>query len=195
MPAIARDLSGIRSGHITFISKLADGSAGKPAMWRVLCDCGREREVYGAWFINGSKTCGHKDCVYHKSIRPQKEWHTELIISDTSITTVHTRYRNGAKSRGYIFELTRKDVTNLITANCHYCGAKPGIKKRNKVTYFANGIDRMDNDTGYTKDNTVTCCSTCNTMKLTLGYNEFIQHIGRIYELHKQKIQQANAIT
>jgi len=40
---------------------------------------------------------------------------------------------------------------------------------------FRNGIDRYDNDKGYFHRNVLTSCSTCNRMKGTMSFSEFIE--------------------
>jgi hypothetical protein len=49
---------------------------------------------------------------------------------------------------------------------CYYCKSQ----KENEV----NGIDRVDNSKGYTKDNCVSCCQFCNRMKLIYHPDFFI---------------------
>lgn len=44
-----------------------------------------------------------------------------------------------------------------------------------------NGIDRLNNDEGYTVENTVTCCSVCNRAKHTMGFEAFRAWIARVY--------------
>ena len=48
--------------------------------------------------------------------------------------------------------------------------------------YIYNGVDRKDNNLGYTIDNCVPCCHRCNSMKSNLSYQNFIQHISNIYK-------------
>lgn len=79
-------------------------------------------------------------------------------------------YKTGAKKRNLAFKLTLEDFEKMWDNNCHYCGDKiDGI-----------GIDRVDNNTGYIKSNTVPCCSVCNLMKLTLRPNDFINQCVKI---------------
>ena len=43
------------------------------------------------------------------------------------------------------------------------------------------GIDRKDNNKGYTNDNCVPCCGFCNKMKMDHSIDEFYSQIIRIY--------------
>ena len=45
-----------------------------------------------------------------------------------------------------------------------------------------NGIDRIDNNIGYTNENSVPCCKTCNFAKNILSESQFYLWIKKIYE-------------
>jgi hypothetical protein len=73
-------------------------------------------------------------------------------------------YKRGAERRGYTFNITQEEFIEFWNKPCHYCNESiKGI-----------GIDRKDNNVGYTTDNTVSCCSTCNFMKGKLTYQSFV---------------------
>lgn len=59
----------------------------------------------------------------------------------------------------------------LASINCSYCGE-----------YTNKGIDRVENDKGYTKQNSAPCCKICNYMKRTMTKEEFLEHIEKIYK-------------
>lgn len=56
------------------------------------------------------------------------------------------------------------------------------LKRLSETVVKINGIDRIDSEVGYTKENTVPCCKYCNTAKNTMSYNEFIEWIKRVYK-------------
>ena len=94
-------------------------------------------------------------------------------------------YAQGAKARGLTFALARVDFEELVFMLCHYCGAGPSNfmrKSRNGTVYeFSyNGLDRVDPSLGYSRDNVVTCCGTCNKLKSDLTYEAFVGQITRI---------------
>ena len=71
--------------------------------------------------------------------------------------------------------------------NCHYCGVEPEkisqSSNKNKPyngDYIYNGIDRIDNNKGYTMDNVVPCCEICNNAKKNLSKVKFISWLDRI---------------
>lgn len=45
-----------------------------------------------------------------------------------------------------------------------------------------NGIDRVDNNKGYTLNNCVPCCKTCNQAKHRLSQEYFIEWVEKIYK-------------
>lgn len=80
-------------------------------------------------------------------------------------------YKDNAKCRGILFNLTKDDFVTLIQSNCYYCGTKPKS---------VNGIDRVDNNRGYEKDNCVSCCHKCNRAKLNKSLEDFINWAIRL---------------
>lgn len=67
--------------------------------------------------------------------------------------------KQDAKSRNLEFTLTLDEYSKLIELSCYYCDGYFG-----KVTK-GTGLDRIDSNLGYTIDNVVSCCATCNHLK------------------------------
>ncbi len=92
---------------------------------------------------------------------------------------VWNSYIKGAKQRKLDFTLSKVLFNELLIKPCFYCG------------YYnlqeINGIDRIDNNKGYTDNNVVTCCSTCNIAKGTNHPQEFIDKMFAIYEYKLKK--------
>ena len=44
-----------------------------------------------------------------------------------------------------------------------------------------NGIDRIDSSQGYTNENSVPCCTFCNFAKHTMGKDDFLAWVKRVY--------------
>lgn len=85
-----------------------------------------------------------------------------------------TVYRNVAKRRGLDFLITLEQFLSLLQSHCHYCGTSEKV-----------GIDRKENDKGYTTENSLPCCEICNRMKLTQSYGEFLKRCRDIVKLHQ----------
>jgi hypothetical protein len=95
---------------------------------------------------------------------------------DKSDRGIFVRYSNENKrrtrlKRGLVFELTFEQVKEIINKPCTYCG------KEN-----CRGIDRIDSNIGYTIENSVPCCFTCNGMKRAMGVEDFKEHIQKIHK-------------
>jgi hypothetical protein len=103
---------------------------------------------------------------------------------EASLRELYRDYRDGAKKRALVFELTIDDFRKLTSSDCVYCGAKPNklarARKGTRVHYVYNGVDRRENQSGYSKENCSPCCSTCNHMKCQMSISDFLAHIRRI---------------
>ena len=57
------------------------------------------------------------------------------------------------KKRNYCFELSHEEFNLIISRNCYYCGRIPEQLAYNKTKtdcVIYNGIDRVENEKGYT---------------------------------------------
>lgn len=81
-------------------------------------------------------------------------------------------YENCAKYRNIPFEINSNEFELVIKNNCYLCGFSP-------KAFNSNGIDRINNDEGYTINNISACCSECNYMKKNYSleniYNQFLK--------------------
>jgi hypothetical protein len=75
----------------------------------------------------------------------------------------------------------------LTQQDCFYCGQPPrnGAGREKTRSRFAEpfiygGIDRQDNQIGYTPENSVPCCQRCNEWKRTMNVTEFQDHAKKI---------------
>ena len=84
-----------------------------------------------------------------------------------------------------LFELTPKQVKNLTSQNCYYCGIPPQKtiqnRKCSRGQYTYNGIDRIDNSLGYLENNVVTACWECNIGKSTQTLKGFLNWVFHIH--------------
>ncbi len=75
----------------------------------------------------------------------------------------YCNYKIRAKKKFPMEEfLTEHEFEELVQKDCFYCG-KIG----------PNGIDRVNNKLGYSKNNCVPCCKHCNYVKGDLTINDF----------------------
>lgn len=73
------------------------------------------------------------------------------------------------------FQLSAEEYYELRNGICVYC-------RRMTTKNHFNGIDRIDCDAGYLKENCETCCIDCNLMKLISSKERFINHVKKIAE-------------
>lgn len=151
--------------------------------WKCLCECGEYTFTRTKDFTKEKPVQSCKKCSYKRMAQ------TNTLDNHQSLKNrVFRNYKRGAKNRNYNFELSKEEVFNLIFQNCHYCGQEPqeleGEKIYNNldIPFKRNGIDRMNNDLGYTTQNTITCCQTCNKAKMEMNYQEFLDFINKVYQ-------------
>jgi len=96
----------------------------------------------------------------------------------TNKHAIWNHYVKGAKKRDINFTLKKNTFNELILNPCFYCN----YIQEGEV----NGIDRIDNNKGYTDDNVVTCCQTCNEAKGSQHPQEFIDKMNSIYLFNKE---------
>lgn len=145
-------------------------------LWLCKCECGKEKLIPTNQLNNGK----HKSCgcflLQYRSINARKP------NQQAAKTQIYCAYRSGAKRRNIEFNLDKEDFEKLISQKCVYCNIEPQTTiKKISGSYSYNGIDRVDNSKGYTLDNVVTCCETCNRAKLQMSKEEFLDWIKRVY--------------
>jgi hypothetical protein len=150
------------------------------------CDCGKEKIIIKDSILNGdTKSCG----CYH---RKQNGIAHRLKKGIASLHRLYDLYKIRAKSKHIVFNLTLNEFKIITSSNCYYCGTKPNQFFKNHTghyygTYKYNGLDRLDSNKGYIKNNIVPCCKYCNFAKNDLSINKFYNHIKKIYEYIKKR--------
>jgi hypothetical protein len=76
-------------------------------------------------------------------------------------------YKDRAQRSNIEWDLSDDECFEYFEACCYFCGEECGESN--------NGIDRLNNNIGYTHVNTVTCCEMCNMMKGNLSEDIFIE--------------------
>ena len=130
---------------------------------------------------SNSQSCG---CLRLEKLK-EKGAVNKLTGSASNINSLFGSYKRTAKKRNIIFDLTKEEFSELIDKNCFYCDEVPKQKHKKSGTnelLLYNGVDRLNNDIGYKKENSVTCCKTCNYAKRQMSINEFYQWIERVYK-------------
>jgi hypothetical protein len=108
--------------------------------------------------------------------RANNKEHLSLYCT-TNVNRRFSAIKDQASKKGYVWELDDEEAKRMMTSGCVYCGYLD-------LETTVNGIDRMDNATGYTPDNCVPCCGVCNFMKLSLDANTFVERCRHISFVH-----------
>jgi|WetSurSiteA1Bulk_404760.scaffolds.fasta_scaffold00318_12 hypothetical protein len=173
------DLTGKRFGRLTVTELKGRNAKRREFWWTCLCDCGNIKVIRGDNLKDGTtRSCG---CL--KKERDRTRW--LKAPGEGSANQIINSYKGHAKNRGLSLELTREQIINIMNKDCYYCGKEPSnIYKSpyNTGDFVYNGIDRIDNSKGYTIENAVPCCGTCNHSKDILSENDFLLWVKRVYE-------------
>lgn len=86
----------------------------------------------------------------------------------------YAEFKAHAKYRGIEFNLSREEFSAYWQAPCHYCGHQ----------IQTVGLDRVDSNAGYVKENIVPCCRYCNTAKNDLTQAQFLGLCSNIVRKH-----------
>ena len=115
----------------------------------------------------------------------------KLPHGEASFNALYSVYKYAAERRKLPFELTKDEFKALTQQLCFYCGTEPchtfvaSSKSKGKLYtnggFTYNGIDRVDNQQGYTVKNSVTCCEVCNRAKRTMSAKQFAEWIKRVF--------------
>lgn len=121
----------------------------------------------------------------------------------SSFRNLYRGYQRHAKRKEVQWKLSEAQFHKLTKGVCHYCGIEPSQVHRNNCgvriaygkryrpskskPYVYNGIDRKNNDKGYTINNSVSCCWVCNKRKSAASYGDFMSWIKRIGNFQRRR--------
>ena len=173
-----KDLSGNKYGKLTVIERIEEKLDGKSTSWLCQCDCGNTRKAIGYLLKRGTTlSCGCTKAGRRPNLLENRE---KAILTCIFGSTVKKRQKNKKWENLLSFDTFCK----LSLSPCYYCGIVGCSSFKDRSTELIvkfNGIDRIDNNIGYTEENSVSCCKYCNTAKLDRTEQEFLNMIKRIY--------------
>lgn len=174
---VAMDLTGHVYGRLTVVRR-TDRKIGNMWVWECLCSCGTTKESpIGDLRSGHTKSCG---CLSRELL---KLGHRILPEGECGMRAIYGRYRQSAQKKGRDFALTLEAFKSFALADCHYCGAAPRpVAQDTAYRTSYNGVDRVDSSMGYSIDNCVTCCSTCNIAKSDMSVVEFYDWMSRAHD-------------
>jgi len=121
--------------------------------------CTKDFDVFKTRYGKDSMHC--LECAGKQAVHDKKREDRERNYKKERFGNLEASYKyhiTGSLKRGHgDFQLNFEEFQALVTSPCHYCN----LRKDDE----ANGIDRVNNDLGYTKENCVPACWKCNRMK------------------------------
>jgi len=183
------NLTGQVFGRLTVLYQSDKSDNSGKVYWHCECECKNHIDVLAMHLKNGAtKSCG---CLQKESAARMGRRNIQFAIEKNTLVTgeascreLYSSYKYNAKRRELSFELTLDDFKFLTKQECYWCGEIPLFvhhRPRNNEDYIYNGIDRLDNNIGYTVENCVPCCGVCNYAKRTKTAEEFIEWINKVY--------------
>ncbi len=173
----ALDFTGQVFGRLTVLERIIIRQS---SHFRCRCKCGAERVVRGQSLRNGhTQSCG---CIRIGRPSPLRK------PTDAAFNKLLDAYRRNARAKGHDFSLSRDEALRLFTSPCFYCGLPPSavctVRPSSTTGYSSSftysGIDRVDNDKGYTPENTVPCCWECNRRKGRSSREHFLGWVLKV---------------
>lgn len=135
-----------------------------PACWQ----CNRMKNAYSINFF-----IEHCQSILSKTRR--STYNNTWRIHHKQKSKCYVAYmRESIVDRGLQWELDSDFYDEIQNKPCYICNYNASIV----------GIDRKDPTKGYTRDNSMPCCTPCNLMKGELSYDDFLQHVRRITSHH-----------
>lgn len=104
----------------------------------------------------------------------------EMFPDYTSASYIE--YKNRASKKNLDFILSQDEFDALKQEPCYLCGKTSSLQ-------HLNGVDRLDNNKGYTMDNIKACCFGCNHLKRNYVLEDMLNKFMDIYSFnitHKQ---------
>jgi len=183
MGAKQNDLTGLKFNKLTILNLINhnEDKTYKKRYWLCLCDCGKETKISTSQIVSGkTKSCGCNRAISNVINSANSRY--KLAKKDAGYNSIFSSYKAGAIKRNKSFEIELIDFIKLLKGNCFYCDSEPKniyFKSYYNITY--NGVDRRNNDLGYTFENSVSCCKMCNIAKNNNTEKYFKDWIERVY--------------
>jgi hypothetical protein len=148
--------------------------------------------------VSCCKTCNYMKCslsadVFLKRIEHILTYNNKINgryfpeeFCDTDARS-YNEYKKRANMKLLLFELTIEDYNTIINSQCYLCGRKSYEK-------YKNGIDRIDNNLGYTMNNVKSCCGSCNYIKKDMELIELFNKMTEIFLKCKIKVESTTII-
>jgi hypothetical protein len=149
---------------------------GSDAWWKCSCSCGNITVVKACKLKRGhTLSCG---CLKREAP------HLPFLPQSQPIYSLEEVTMRGAWQTRYT-DLPFSYFRRISQELCVYCGAEPCLthtitRKDGSYDFHYNTLDRIDSSKGYSINNVVPACYTCNIGKRERHVNDFCDHIDRL---------------
>lgn len=189
------DLIGHKYGLLTVVSfngKSLHKNGRYYYEWNCSCECGSGiiKVACTANLRSGlTSSCGCLRIIKNKKFG-QRRRESADFTGLPAFMDLYNKYRLRAERMKFTFDLNEDTFRKLTKSNCYFCNVEPKQKNQSEraVPYIYNGIDRLDNNLGYTTFNSVPCCGICNKAKRDLSVPDFQNWILRLKTSVENKI-------
>lgn len=140
----------------------------RPTKRRKCTKCGKTK--HQSKFVNQSwcRACGIKATI--TTLRKPESRHKYAVTE--------------AQRRNIPWAITKDEHLQMLSQSCHYCGGP--------LSPRGVGLDRKDDDGGYTIENVVPCCGRCNRVKSSdFTYEEMVLLGQVIHGIDKKRKKEA----
>lgn len=162
-----------------FLNAIKDSSSHVEACRKLGYSKKIKGKIYNSFFERLKPDISHF-CLYSRS-----------RACDTKYSPLESKYNeikyHTIEYKKLEFTLSLDEYIILSNSKCYYCGNQGNTKLTrhkdcNKEDIFGCGIDRINSNLGYIKENCVSCCWDCNEMKKARNKESFLLKIKNIYE-------------
>lgn len=187
------DRTGLKYGRLTVIKHFGKDKRNKH-LWLCKCECGNEKVVVSDNLSSGkSNSCGclKAEFLANSGFQFRGIENREDAVLKVQYSHLKRRHKK-LDTKNKVLDF--KTFKNISKSSCKYCGLeyskeiedrlseRSDGKKLSDNIIKINGIDRVDSNIGYTKENSVPCCKYCNFAKHTMSEDDFYKWIRRVYE-------------
>ncbi len=186
-------------GSLLVVEKAKQHGPGRVAVWRCLCDCGKEAFKIKAALIKPKiVSCG---CRIQERFILTGAGRRDPSPTMSSYRKLYGEYKSRTTKR---FSLKLEQFISLISKNCFYCDAPPSKTKNanltksgkyrtsnkqriDQATIYYNGLDKINPKKGYTINNVLPACWICNRAKSDTSYERFLLYLKQVSKSWCQK--------
>lgn len=181
---------GDRFGMLTVISKDEETTKLKKKQYYFCqCDCGSPiKSILKASLVSKRKPT--YSCGCHTKYTAGFIDNREVVLAKLLYGKMKARHVQKLEDTEDTI-ISFEEFHEMIKLPCVYCGDSNSSfvtdRRDGKTTLWYNGLDRLDSNIGYRKENVVPSCARCNIAKGELTPEQFKRHLQRIHDFQKEK--------